>query len=165
MVGSRSTMLTIRISASALCVAQMACYTLRPATGIATPSLESVIAVDINDAGRAAMGGVMVPEIGQIEGRLTAIDENEYAIAITAVRLLRGGEQVWRGELVRIKKDYVTRVYEKHFSAGRTIMASVAGASVIAYVAAKGLVGAGLGDMRVPSDTGRGDMRRRPKRP
>ena len=111
------------------------------------------------------MGGVMVPEMAQIEGRLTRMDANEYELAITTVRLLRGGEQVWRGELVRVKKDYVTRVYEKHFSVARTVMAGVAGASVVAYVAGKALVGAGTGDMRVPSDTGLGDMLRRPVRP
>ena len=165
MVGNRFTVLTIRVGASALCAAQVACYTLQPATGPVTPRLESVIAVDINDAGRAAMGGVMVPEIAQIEGRLTRMDANEYELAITAVRLMRGGEQVWRGELVRVKKDYVTRVYEKHFSVARTVMAGVAGASVIAYVAGRALVGAGTGDVKVPSDTGLGDMLRRPVRP
>ncbi len=111
------------------------------------------------------MGSVMVPEIAQIEGQLIGLDANEYEIAITTVRFLRGGQQVWKGERVRMKKDYIGRLYEKQFSAGRTMIAGVAGASVIAYVAGRALVGAGLGDVKPPSDTGGGDMNRRPVRP
>jgi hypothetical protein len=169
MAGNRIAALKIRVvnivGAAALCIAQVACYTLRPVAGPTMPDVGSVIAVDINDAGRAAMGGAMGPEIARIEGRLMGTGATEYELAVTTVHLLGGGEQVWRGERVPIKRDYVTRMYEKHFSAGRTTVASVAGASVVAYFAAKALLGAGLGDRRVPSDTGLGDMLRRPVRP
>ena len=43
------------------------CYSLQPTRG-ATPTVGETVAFDVNDSGRAALGGSMGPEIGQIEG-------------------------------------------------------------------------------------------------
>ena len=52
-----------------LSVLSVSCYTLQP-TGGPVPELGTIIGLDLNDAGRAALGGSMVPEIGQVEVRL-----------------------------------------------------------------------------------------------
>ena len=74
----------------------VSCYTLQP-TGGPVPELGTIIGLDLNDAGRAALGGSMGPEIGQVEGRLIQKDTGQYLVAVTTLHLLRGGEQVRPG--------------------------------------------------------------------
>ena len=123
------------------------CYTLEPA-GEIRPELGTNVAFDINDIGRASLGGSLGPEIDQIEGRLISKETNgsDYVVAVSAVRLIRGGEQVWRGEQVHIKSEYVTRVYLRRYSAGRTIALSAAGIGAIAILASAALIGSGSTD-------------------
>ncbi|MEA3245508.1 MAG: hypothetical protein U9Q74_05070, partial [Gemmatimonadota bacterium] len=142
---------------AAVCLAQVACYTLQAVPTGTAPTLGTNIAMDITDAGRAALGGSMGPEILQIEGRLTRSDDDSYQVAVAAIHLLRGGEQTWAGEKVSVRKEYVSRLYEKQLSKGRTVAASAVGIGVIAYFATKAIVGAGLGadpEGRPPTDTG-----------
>jgi len=158
MAGSRIAAPMARaIGAAAVCLAQVSCYTLQAVPTGAVPTLGTNIAMDITDAGRAALGGSMGPEILQIEGRLTRNDDDAYQVAVAAVRLLRGGEQTWAGEKVSVRKEYVSRLYEKQLSKGRTVAASAVGIGVIAYFATKAIIGSGLGtdpEGRPPTDTG-----------
>jgi hypothetical protein len=87
----------------------------------------------VNDAGRAALGPSIGPEISQIEGRLMSKENGEYVVAVSSVQLLRGGQQVWSGEPVRIKPEHVRSVYERRFSTGRSV---ALGASVVGSFAA-----------------------------
>jgi hypothetical protein len=123
------------------------CYTLQPARN-PTPEVGSLVAFDVNDQGRVALGGSIGPEIGQIEGRLLDKDSASYLLSISAVRLLRGGEQPWNGEQVRVRTEHLSRSYEKRFSLGRTIaMGAVAVGGFAAFFATRSLLGAGdLGD-------------------
>ncbi|HEU4994252.1 MAG TPA: hypothetical protein VFT29_05505 [Gemmatimonadaceae bacterium] len=111
------------IGCAALCVTLAGCYTLTPARGVA-PVPGERLAFDVNDAGRVALGPSMGAEIMQIEGRLIERTSDDYHVAVLAVRTLRGGEQVWTGERVHIKPEYVSTVYERKFSRGRTIAAT-----------------------------------------
>src|SRR5829696_4340639 len=107
------------------------CYTLQRAGG-AAPDVGEKVAFVVNDAGRVALGGSLGPEISQQEGRVLALETGEYAVAVSNVKLLRGGEQVWGGERVRIKSDYVSSTYERRFSRSRTIAVSAAGVGLLA---------------------------------
>ena len=94
----------LRRSSCALAAVLLAgCYTLEPVQG-PTPAVGTEIAFDINDAGRLALGGSIGPEIAQIEGRLVEKGSADYLVAVTSVHMLRGGEQVWSKEPVRIKR-------------------------------------------------------------
>jgi len=124
------------------------CYTLQPAVGGAAP-LGTEMAFDINDAGRLALGGSMGPEIAQIEGRLVEKDSSEYVVAVTGLKLLRGGEQVWRGERVRLKSAYVTSIYEKRFSRSKSMAMGAVGLGVLAAI-----VGRSIGGIGPPGDGG-----------
>jgi hypothetical protein len=129
------------------------CYALVPTGGV-VPEVGMGIALDINDAGRVGLGGTMGPEIAQVEGRLIQNDTSEYLVAVETLHLLRGGEQQWRGEKVRIKTAYVTTVYERRFSRGRTIAVAAVGVGVVALLAGKTLRGSGNVDPdRLPPDT------------
>jgi hypothetical protein len=136
------------------------CYELQPVHG-PTPEVGTEIAFDVTDAGRVALGGSMGPEIGQIEGRLIEKGSADYLVAVSAVHLLRGGEQVWSGEPVRIKSEYVASVYEKKFSRGKSIALGVVGVGLAAIIATQSIHGAGMADAgKTPSDTSAATRRR-----
>ena len=137
------------------------CYTLQPASGVA-PQPGTVIGLDINDAGRAALGGAMGPEIEQVEGRLVQQTNAEYVVAVNSIRLLRGGDQTWRGEEVRIRSDYVTSVYQRRFSKSRTAVLTAVAVGSVALLATRSILGSGLLDMGpAPGDTGHTILRPR----
>lgn len=155
---------SLRLVVVAVSVLLVGCYELQP-TGGTVPQVGQVIGLDINDAGRLALGGAMGPEIGQIEGRLIEKTATEYVVGVTAVRLLRGGEQVWRGENVHIRSDYVSTIYERRLNPARTAALAAAGVGAVAIIATRGL--SGLGDP-TKTETGPGDTahtQRRPVRP
>jgi hypothetical protein len=163
-VGNQSVKMTFLFVATVLCVVLAGCYTLEPA-GTLVPVVGTGVAFDVNDVGRVALGGSMGPEIAQIEGNLLQRDSAEYVVGVTAVHLLRGGEQRWGGEPVHIKNEYVTSVYQRTFSRGRTIaLASVAVGAVV-WMARRSLFPGGYPDDSGPIDTGTVITRRVPVRP
>lgn len=154
-----------RFCIAGLGVLLVGCYTLQP-TGGPVPNLGTNIGLDLNDAGRAALGGSMGPEIGQVEGRLVQKDSGEYVVAVSTIHLLRGGEQVWHGEIVHIKSGYVSSLYERKFSAARSAALAAAGVGAVAIIATRGLIGLGSTDQSggmTPGDTAH--TQRRPRRP
>jgi hypothetical protein len=142
-------------------LALVGCYTLQPARVI-TPEIGERVAFDVNDAGRAALGGSMGPEIDQIEGRLLQKDTSQYLVAVSAVRLLRGGEQTWSGEPVRIKSVYVAKTYRRHFATGRTIALGALGAGAVALIVTSSLLGGGDSVDKLPGDTASARISPRP---
>ena len=100
------------------------CYTLQPLP-VAEPAPGTRLAFAINDVGRVALGGSMGPELLRVNGNLQTKDADDYVVSVTGVDLLQGGFQSWGGETVRIKSNYVSAVYERRFSKGRTIVAIV----------------------------------------
>jgi hypothetical protein len=141
------------IAAAGLAAFLVGCYTLQPASGVA-PQPGNVIGLDINDAGRAALGGAMGPEIEQVEGRLVQKTNDEYVVAVNSIRLLRGGDQIWRGERVHIPSNFVTSVYQRRFSKSRTVALTAVAVGSIALLATKSILGSGLLDSGPgPGDT------------
>jgi len=126
------------------------CYSLQPVSA-ATPELGSVVAVDVNDAGRAALNQAVGPEVRQLEGRLVQRSEAEMLLAVTAVRTFRGGEQVWKGERVTLRPEYLGNTYAKRFSTGRTIFASALTIGAFVALAYNGVI-PGIGGENPPPD-------------
>ena len=101
------------------------CYSLQPVSS-ATLQAGTKVAFDVNDVGRVGLGVTVGQEVGRIDGLLLSRDNGEYILAVSGVQLLRGGQQVWNGERVGIKSEYVGTVYERRFHKGRTIALSAA---------------------------------------
>jgi len=149
---------------AALGVLTVGCYALQPAAGV-TPVLGTAVGFDINDAGRVALGGSMGPEIGQVSGKLVAQDSEEYTLAVSDVQYLRGDSQVWRGEEVHIKTNYVSTVYVRRFSPARTIALGAIGVGAVAIFAGQKLANSFLGNSSSQDSmhaTSRGRLPRRP---
>ena len=120
------------------------CYTLLPAGGAAAPAPGTAVVLQINDIGRVSLGGTMGPEIERVDGRLLGSENGEYQVSVASVKLVRGGEQIWSGENVLIKSDYVSAFYTKRLSKGRSIAMSAAIAlGVTAFVVKRDLLGLG----------------------
>ena len=130
------------------------CYTLVPVANTGIPA-GATVALDINDAGRVALGGTMGPEIGQVEGRLVEQTSNHYVLSVNAVRYLRAtGEQVWTGERVTIPTEHVRSVNERRLSKGRTAIIAGAAVGAVAFMITRGIIGSGLeGPDKTPPDT------------
>jgi hypothetical protein len=130
------------------------CYSLQPARG-AAPEVGTRVAFDVNDIGRVGLGGALGPEVAQIEGRLVERDSAGYLLAVSNIRLLHGGEQVWTGEQVRVRPEFVGNTYSRRFSMGRSIgfgAASIGGFA--AFLATRSLLtSSNRGDDGPPGDT------------
>lgn len=139
------------------------CYTLEPTGGI-SPEPGSRVALQINDAGRVALGGLVGPEIDVIEGRLVGKQNDEYMLAVTGVKFIRGGEQVWSGERVNVRSEYVGTVFERRYSAGRSVTLGAVGiAGITAFVLSRDLLGLGTGgDPKSPPGKGESESLIRP---
>lgn len=131
------------------CALLVGCYSLQPTRG-AAPEPGDQVAFDVTDVGRVALGGSMGPEISQVEGRLVEAQNGDYVVAVSAVRLLRGGQQIWRGEQVRINKQHVGRLYERRFSKGRTVALGVAVVAGAVFVLGRDLNPLGSPDTKQP---------------
>jgi len=129
------------------------CYTMRPITG-PMPEPGARVALDIGDAGRTALGGLIGPEVRQVEGRLLEQSAEDYLLAVSSIKLLRGGEQVWRGEQVRIRREYVTGSHLKQFSMGRSLTLGIGVVGgFTAFLATRSLLGGGQITTPTPIDS------------
>jgi len=140
------------------------CYTLQP-VGTVVPHEGTRVAFGVNDMGRAALGGSMGPEIDQVEGNLLESDTDAYLLSVTSVRSLRGGEQRWAGEAIRIKREFVSNTYVRKFSASRTVAVSALGAVAIAAIVKGSLLGEGSIEDLPPDTSNVGTARRIPRLP
>jgi hypothetical protein len=119
-------------------VSTTGCYTLEPSS-VAVPAPTTRLAFAINDVGRVALGGSMGPELRRVEGNLQSKEGDDYFVKVAGVELLQGGFQSWAGETVRINSSYVSAVYEKKFSKGKTALALGSVAALVALASSRGI--------------------------
>jgi hypothetical protein len=125
--------------------ALVGCYTLQPARGV-VPEPGAQVALDLNDAGRSALGASIGPSVAQVEGRLIGKEDGDYLVAISVVRPIQGGEQTWSGEQIRIKPEYVGTVYVRRFSTARSVaLGTTTVGGFTAFLVGRALRGAGNG--------------------
>ena len=142
-----------RIVVAVTLLVSTGCYTMQPVSEQPFP-VGITVELVINDAGRAALRPMMGPEVAKVQGRLVQKDSTGYTVAVTQLGLLRDGTQVWSGERVSIKSEYVNSVAERRFSRGRTAVVTAAVLGVVAIVFTQSIKGSLFGDDgKVPSDT------------
>ena len=142
-----------RIVVAVTLLVSTGCYTMQPVSEQPFP-VGITVELVINDAGRAALRPMMGPEVAKVQGRLVQKDSVGYTLAVTQLGLLRDGTQVWSGERVSIKSEYVNSVAERRFSRGRTAVVTAAVLGVVAIVFTQSIKGSVFGDDgKVPSDT------------
>lgn len=115
------------------------CYEYRPLTSDVTPVGEPV-ALQINDAGRAALAEGFGPGLLGVEGTLVSASPNTFVIKVEQISQINGGTSQWSGEQVEIPRADVSTLEGRRLSASRTALLAVA----IAVVAAAASVGGHL---------------------
>lgn len=119
------------------------CYVLQPVAGTA-PVEGKLVAFDVSDAGRVALGGSMGPSIAQIEGRLLGRESDAYVVSVSSVRYLSGGNQTWSGETIRLQPGHIAVTYERRLSKARTVAAVALGVGAAAFIATRSVNGGGV---------------------
>src|ERR1051325_383421 len=113
------------------------CFSLQPVDRLA-PSVGAEVAVDLNDAGRAALAPALGSEVAQVHGHLLRRDGSQDVLAVTSTAFVHGGERTWAGETVHVHTDYASRYYENRVSTKRSLIAGslILGGLAIAAVEA-----------------------------
>jgi hypothetical protein len=107
-----------------------ACYSYAPVQS--TPQPGAQVAVEVTDEGRVALNEKIGPGVVRLEGTLAGVEGDELLVDASAVRQVRGYISDLGGVRVRLPRRYVTKLDERRFSRGRTLI--VAG-GVLAVVA------------------------------
>jgi hypothetical protein len=134
------------------CVLLTGCYTIVPVE--TAPSPGTVVVLDLNDRGRAALG----PSIGQaatrIEGALDSRVDSAYVVKVNSVAYMNGQNNRWTNEPLTIQSDLVRELRVKKFSRGRTALfaGGTVGAMVALIVTRQLLVAGGPDTNRGPGD-------------
>lgn len=110
----------------------MGCFSLQPVDRLA-PKVGADVAVDLNDAGRAALSPKLGPEVAQVHGSLLRRDGDEDVLAVTSTEFLHGGVRPWPGDTLRVRADYTSRYYENRVSTTRSL---IAGGVIVGTIAA-----------------------------
>jgi hypothetical protein len=128
---------------------------------VAVPSPVPVgthVAVDLNDRGRADLGGLIGAEIGRVEGALVHNSDTAFVVNVRETRSMRGQQTRWGGETVSLRREYVRQITERRFSRSRTTVGVLAGAAgVLAFILSRELLGLGGGDISNVPPGGGGD--------
>jgi hypothetical protein len=104
---------------------QSGCHTFLPLQEQA-PVPQSLVAVVLNDRGRALMGDRLGETIDRIEGTLVESSETAVRLQVSRTVSLQGSTAIWAGEEVVVQREGVRGFRTRQFSRGRTAMLSIA---------------------------------------
>jgi hypothetical protein len=108
------------------------CYSMQSVNRL-DPHPGSEVAIDLNDAGRAALSSTIGPDVAQLHGNLLRRDSDEDLIAITSSEFLNGGARTWAGETLHVRSEYASRYYASRVSTQRSL---IAGGLIVGALAA-----------------------------
>ena len=129
------------------------CYTMQPVAQRDFPA-GMILSLNINDAGRVGLAGRMGQNITVVQGRLVQHDTAGYLLAVQEVQTFRDGTQVWSGERVQVRNEFVNQANERKFSRGKTAIVVGASIGIVVLLASQGIIGSfGSDHTELPSDT------------
>jgi hypothetical protein len=121
------------------------CYSTVPHSGAPTPG--QVLVLELNDNGRAALGGSIGPSATKVEGLLTSKADSAYVVNVRSVVYINGSNQRWTDEPLTIKQDLVRELRERKFSPSRTALFTAGSiGAVVAFIATRDALGFGSPD-------------------
>lgn len=131
----------------------LGCFSTQPVVGTQIPA-GTQVELQLTDAGRVALSDVLGPSVDVVQGRLVSRDSAAWTLSVSSIQLLRGGQQVWSGERLRIRPEHVALASERRFSKSRTAIVSAVVVGAIVAVVKSGLTGIGQGEEgKTPSDS------------
>ena len=77
----------------------------------------------LTDAGTAAVAPWVGPRVASIAGRLTSSSDSALTLAVSTTGKRNGTEDLWKGEPVVVRREYIETLQERTFSRGRSLAA------------------------------------------
>jgi len=90
--------------------------------------------VMLTDSGTSHFWGYLGPDVGNLRGRLITANPEALALSVESVEQRHGQILSWKGETVRLGREYVATLQERHLSKVRTAL--LTGGSVMGFIAA-----------------------------
>jgi hypothetical protein len=116
------------------------CYTYLPLQATPPAAGESV-QLQISDRGRVELSERLGHGVSRIEGRITGVNGDQYAINVSSIAYVSGENSLWSGESVRLSRDFVQQVQVRTLDKQRTwIAAGVTTVAVVGFIASRGLL-------------------------
>ena len=112
---------------------QTGCYTFLPLQE-QEQAPQAIIAVVLNDRGRALMGDQLGETIDRVEGVLVESSETAVKLQVSRTVSLQGSTAIWAGEEVIVLREGVRGFQARQFSRGRTVMFSIAAVVGLAVI-------------------------------
>lgn len=125
-----------------LMVNQTACYRYVPLDSAPVPG--TVVRLELNDQGRAALADSIGPSAHRIEGTIRTASDGAYELNVNTVWYYTGQMQKWSGESLRVPASFVGQTREKEFDRKRTLLVGAgAVAAVVLAILGVELIGSG----------------------
>lgn len=145
-----------RRGAAALALASVhllaSCYTYVPrdVAGVGAEATSGArVALDVNDAGRAALAPTLAPGITRVEGTLVAARRDTLVLALAGYSQIRRPATRLVGDTLRLWRGHLEGAAERRLSRRRTALVVGAGVAVVAAF----LIGRGLSGRGVPPES------------
>lgn len=121
------------------------CYTYASPPSL-TLAAGTPVALELTDAGRAAMAERIGPGVLRIKGKLVTITDDNVVLAMERVDVVGSHVTPWAGEEVAFDRCNVSAIKVRKLSTGRTILAAaIAAGAVVGGLMATNLVGSNNG--------------------
>lgn len=135
-----------RYAAACLLPWMTACYTYVPVRD-SSPTPGSEVALGVSDRGRVALGPLVGPGAQRLTGRVVAVTDSTYELAVTSIVYVNSPEAArWNGEGVRVPRDVVAGLQERRLSRSRTWMTIGIAAAAAVALSMVGIYGLGGDD-------------------
>ncbi len=110
------------------------CYTTAPLPTV-TPASGEVV-VDLTDRARVDLNGALGESPQRVMGRVLAVSDSSYTLAVGSVESLRGSVARWTGESVELRRSGIASVQARRLSRNRTMFAVLSAVGVFALAVA-----------------------------
>jgi hypothetical protein len=111
----------MRISALTLGLLAAGCYSYQPLE-TPTPAAGTRVEAVLTDAGSVQMASQIGPGASAVRGEVVQSDSQAVLLALTSVVGRNEQETFWKGEQVRIPLTTLSRVQQRKFATGKTIL-------------------------------------------
>ena len=97
------------------------CYSYHPLEN-PTPAVGTRVTADLTDAGSLEMANQVGPRVTSLSGDVVKSDRDGLLLALSSAMGRNQQETFWQGEQVRIPLITVSRVQQRRFALGKTML-------------------------------------------